>query len=308
MMQALVVSGANNFFDAELSSGALVRASLKGKKLNDEDGKFYNPLSPGDIVLIEQDKINDGEGQITERLPRKNFFARLNEKRNLPQVLAANIDFLLIVDALKNPPFHPRFIDRVLMQAEYNALHAVIVLNKCDLKLSQKENEERERYAQIYKNAGYPVIEVSAQTGAGFAELENIIAHNVAAFVGRSGVGKSSIINRLCPDGIEQKTGLVSHKYDRGIHTTTQGVLLHAKNGGTLIDTPGVRRFENYGIAPEDCALYFREMKDFVGKCSFGISCTHTHENGCAILEAVTSGSISAERYDSMARLLEHSS
>jgi ribosome biogenesis GTPase len=194
-------------------------------------------------------------------------------------------------------------------------------MNKCDIAHNDCDAGECGNSAEKniiqkridgWKKIGYTCLKVSAKTQEGFTDLAEIMRNKVTALVGQSGVGKSSIINALCPSS-DLKTAGLSRKYERGNHTTTQGVLLKiaidsslAKNArASVIDTPGVRRFALNGIAKSDLAFYFKEIKELVGTCSFGMSCTHTSESGCSILAAVKSGAFSKERYESFTRIAD---
>ncbi|QTQ12241.1 ribosome small subunit-dependent GTPase A [Treponema parvum] len=311
-MQGLVLDGSNNTFTVECRDKTKRQCSLKGKKLK-SDIKYYNPLAPGDIVSVEIDKLDDKRGQILDLQPRKNVFVRWNVKGRAPQLLAANLDHLILVTTPDEPPFRPRFVDRELAQAEYQNIEPVILCNKYDLKAAS--DIDLQSRLSGWEGLGYTVIRVSAKTGEGLFDLVKILKNKVCAFVGQSGVGKSSLINVL-DDSCVLKTGSLSQKYGRGTHTTTKGSLLRlhlneSLTGGiknvetSIIDTPGIRRFVLNDIHPDDLALYFREFKPLIGKCSFGMSCKHTTEPGCKILEAVNAGVISEERYESWLRIRE---
>ena len=309
-MQGLVLSGSNNIFQVECEDSIIRQCSIKGKKLKASMG-YYNPLSPGDYVLIEEDKLVETEGQIIDLVPRKNAFVRWNVKGRAPQLLAANLDYIVIVTTPDEPPFRPRFIDRALAQAENQGIEPIIVCNKCDIPLSQ----EVEQRLQIWESLGYCVLRISAKTGEGLPQFAQMLEGKLSAFMGQSGVGKSSLINVLDSTCV-LKTGSLSEKYGRGTHTTTKGTLLHltlneSLLGGrygaiaSIIDTPGVRRFVLHDIDSKDLALYFRDMAPFVGHCTFGMSCSHLHEKGCAIQEALACGKIHPERYDSWLRICD---
>ncbi|MBO4507997.1 MAG: ribosome small subunit-dependent GTPase A [Spirochaetaceae bacterium] len=310
-MQGVVLGGSKNLFDVECEDGITRLCSIKGKKL-DVGGKYYNPLAPGDCVSIEPDEKTEGQGQIIKLLPRRNEYGRWNVKGREPQLLAANVDLILCITTPDEPPFRPRFVDRVLAQAECAGITPVIVCNKCDLDAA--DDPDFDFRLTDWENIGYKVLRVSAATGEGLDELAATIEGKLCVLTGQSGVGKSSLINRLDPS-LNLKTGELSDKYGRGTHTTTRGNLLHIKLEesfagkkdavASIIDTPGVRRFVLNDIAPCDLALYFREMKPLLGKCSFGMSCTHTHEAGCKILEGVYAGAISEERYESWQRICD---
>lgn len=309
-MQGLILNGSKNVFEVECEDGITRDCPIKGKILKESDG-YYNPIAPGDIVTLDDETLEEFKGQITGLVPRKNEFVRFNIKKRQPQLLAANLDYLLIVTTPDEPPFRPRFIDRALAQAEYQNITPVIVCNKYDL-LAAKDEDFQTRLS-IWEDIGYKVIRSSARTREGMEELANLIENHLSALVGQSGVGKSSLINVL-DNNVVLKTGSLSQKYGRGTHTTTKGSLMHiqldeALMGGrkgacaNIIDTPGVRRFILHDISADNLALYFRDFKEHLGKCAFGMSCSHLTEKGCAIKQAVEEGTISTQRYDSWKRI-----
>lgn len=309
-MQGLILNGSKNVFEVECEDGITRDCPIKGKILKESDG-YYNPIAPGDIVTLDDETLEEFKGQITGLVPRKNEFVRFNIKKRQPQLLAANLDYLLIVTTPDEPPFRPRFIDRALAQAEYQNITPVIVCNKYDLPAAK--DEDFQTRLSIWEDIGYKVIRSSARTREGMEELANLIENHLSALVGQSGVGKSSLINVL-DNNVVLKTGSLSQKYGRGTHTTTKGSLMHiqldeALMGGrkgacaNIIDTPGVRRFILHDISADNLALYFRDFKEHLGKCAFGMSCSHLTEKGCAIKQAVEDGTISAQRYDSWKRI-----
>lgn len=309
-MQGLILNGSKNVFEVECEDGITRDCPIKGKILKESDG-YYNPIAPGDIVTLDDETLEEFKGQITGLVPRKNEFVRFNIKKRQPQLLAANLDYLLIVTTPNEPPFRPRFIDRALAQAEYQNITPVIVCNKYDLPAAK--DEDFQTRLSIWEDIGYKVIRSSARTREGMEELANLIENHLSALVGQSGVGKSSLINVL-DNNVVLKTGSLSQKYGRGTHTTTKGSLMHiqldeALMGGrkgacaNIIDTPGVRRFILHDISADNLALYFRDFKEHLGKCAFGMSCSHLTEKGCAIKQAVEEGTISAQRYDSWKRI-----
>ncbi len=304
MIQGLLLGGTNNQFEIETGDGIVRLCTIKGKILKEVEG-YYNPLAPGDRVEIVVDEQDPLRGQIISLVPRKNHFVRFNQKGNAPQLLAANLDLLVVVTTPDEPPFRPRFVDRALIQADAEHITPLVLVNKLDLGI---DPDTEERLAD-WERLGYEIRRVSAVSGAGMDELAARLAGKVSAFVGQSGVGKSSLLNML-DKRLSLRTGGLSEKFGRGTHTTTKGMLFHLPPDtdgkcASIIDTPGVRRFVLHDIPAKDLILYFREMENLVGTCSWGHSCSHQHEPGCKILEAVYAGVIHEQRYESWQRIRE---
>lgn len=315
-MFGTIIEGTNNVFSVECDDGKIRVCSLKGKKIKTER-QFYNPLAPGDRVQVEEDSLSEKKGQILALCERKNSFSRWNVKGQKPQLLAANLDFLILVTTPAEPPFRPRFLDRELIQGAAQNLEPIIVVNKFDLAqgIPPEESDEFNARLEKWEDLGYAVKRVSAKTGEGLMDLAETLQGKRSVLVGHSGVGKSSLVNRL-DNSVVLKTGSLSKKYGRGAHTTTKGTLVHltlneAFTGGIkgvradIIDTPGIRRFMLGEIPQDNVAFYFREFRPLLGKCKFGASCTHTCEPGCEILQAVESGAILGDRYESFRRITE---
>ncbi|MDR1389380.1 MAG: ribosome small subunit-dependent GTPase A [Treponema sp.] len=304
-LKALVIRGSRNVFTLRPLDGFLpdvLECRIKGKILK-QSGRFYNPLAPGDIVYAEDH--GGGRGLILDAVERRNFFVRFNQKG--PQILGSNLDMVLCVTSLSSPPFRPRFIDRVLVQSEAAGIPALVLCNKCDL-VSTEPVEDR---LADYERIGYPVVRVSAKTGEGMEQLRRRLEGKTAILLGQSGVGKSSVINALCPR-LGLRTGALNEKYDRGNHTTTLSALYDLEfSGGPgmpqtfLIDTPGLRHMVLWGIAPEDLILYMKEFAPLDGRCLYGASCSHSGESGCAVAAALESRAIHKDRGESYVRIRE---
>ena len=319
-MTGTVIAGTNNLFTVECEDDVIRNCTIKGKVIK-TDKTFYNPIAPGDVVEIAIDELDDAKGQVTLIHPRKNTFLRYNVKGNCPQLIASNLDYLILVTTPEEPPFRPRFIDRALAQAEHQGITPVIVCNKWDLAQQMQADgraedfEMIERRLNIWEDLGYKVLRLSARTGEGMTEFAEILEDKLSAFVGQSGVGKSSLIN-VMDNNCVLRTGSLSKKYGRGSHTTTKGTLVHLNLNESLtegvrgrraniIDTPGIRRFVLDDIKADELALYFREFDQFLGKCKFGANCKHISEPECAVLKAVENGYITQERFDSWMRICE---
>ncbi|MCL2270591.1 MAG: ribosome small subunit-dependent GTPase A, partial [Treponema sp.] len=213
-ISGLVLCGSRNIFTVRPDNGGSsndIECRIKGKILKGAEN-LYNPLAPGDRVTVEPDPGHAGKGMITALEERKNYFSRYNQKGRCPQLLAANIDLALCMTTRLSPPFRPRFLDRVLLQADIAGIPAVVICNKIDLDCDDADADER---LEDFKRIGYEVIEVSAKTGRGMGDLRQRIAGKRSVLAGQSGVGKSSLINALLPE-LNIKTGDINEKYNRG--------------------------------------------------------------------------------------------
>lgn len=272
-------------------------AKLKEKEKNLSLTSTF--ISVGDRVKISI--VDEKTGVIEEILPRKNEYgrSRIGRERSekLPQIIAVNLDQLMMIFAAKEPDLNLRMLDRFLVIAEAKALDAVICLNKIDLVDPNWARSEM----KIYEDIGYNVIYTSALSGEGINELKATLEGKVSAICGPSGSGKSSLLNGVQP-GLKLRTGKVSEKLGKGRHTTTEVELIPLEFGGFVADTPGLRSVGFFEIPEENLSLYFPEMRVEMVNCKFS-SCSHVHEPACAVKGAVESGKISRQRYDSYLRL-----
>lgn len=286
-----------------------ILCSLRGKFKKDYELKkdklfFTDFVAVGDMVEYEMNQ--DGSGVIKKIDNRKNHLSRKLPKvrgasyrgERLEQVIAANIDKVVIVTSIHYPDFNNRVLDRFLVSAESSKLQIIIVLNKIDL---DQENTAS-KWKNLYDNIGYKFILTSAETNAGIQELQNEINGAKNLFWGHSGVGKSSLLNKMYPH-LNFKIGEVSQFTSKGTHTTVTTVMKKVDKNTFIIDTPGIREVDPYGIKKSDLGHYYSEFTDFINDCKFS-TCTHYHEPGCAIIKAVEKKLISEERYDSYLRLL----
>lgn len=300
MISGTVLWGMNNIFTV-LVNDKKIECRIKGKVLKDKV-KAYNPLASGDIVTIEIDPISDSHGMITSRVDRKNHFSRWNKKRNAPQIIAANVDQVICVCSPASPPFRPRFIDRALISAENGGIKPIVILNKVD----QGVPDSVEERLKGYEDLGYEVIRVSAKNGENIEKLRNVLKDKTTAFVGQSGVGKSTLLNKLNPE-LMLRVGEVSEKFNRGKHTTCFAVMVPLENY-IIIDTPGIRELNLFGVDPKVLSHFFPEFDHYWGECKFK-GCTHTHEPGCKIKEAIARGDLDEDRikgYNSILSELEN--
>ena len=273
----------SGFYDVQTDVGIITcrgRGALR---------KGTPPLT-GDLVEIS---VDGGKGMVEKILPRKNSFIR-------PAV--ANIDALVVFAANVNPVTEPFLIDRVAAIAGDQEVPVILCVNKCDLDPAVDLN-------RIYKNAGFTVICASAETGEGVEQLRDLIQGKLTAFTGNSGVGKSSMLNRLCPE-LALPTGEVSEKLGRGRHTTRHVELYKLGEDTLVADTPGFSSFDTDQmevILKENLQYAFPDFGEFIGCCQFH-DCSHRKEPGCAVTAAVAAGKIEPTRYDSYLRLYEKAS
>jgi ribosome biogenesis GTPase len=291
-----VLRGINAIYDVATDGGTL-RCRIKGKVLK-TGSRSYNPIAPGDVVAVAPDGASPGTGMIIALDGRRTELTRWNRKGRAPQVIAANADLAVCVTCPRSPPFRPRFVDRIAAAAEDGGLEVLILVNKCDLLMDPPDLERLEDYRRI----GYRVHLCSAVTGQGIPELAVLLRGRTAVFVGQSGVGKSSVLNALCP-GLGLRVGGVSARYDRGIHTTVGAELFTTPDGLEVIDTPGIRELALAGLEPQDLAFRFRDLAGFAPDCAVA-SCLHEDERGCAVRAAAETGKVHPDRYASYLRAL----
>lgn len=262
---------------------------IKGKILKNNQ-EAYNPLSVGDKV--EYTKTSENEGIIHKREGRRNAFNRWNEKKELPQTIFSNFDLICCVTSLQEPVFNPGFIDRVILCAGDEPVS--IIVNKVDL--VKEDFDTSKKGIELYESLGFHVYYISALENTGLDEMKSAFLNKRIALFGQSGVGKSTLINKLIPNA-EQKTSQVSAKYLSGRHTTNfSKLIIGADEGMEIIDTPGVREIEIPPIESYKIGYYYPEMVQFIPECKYS-ACLHDQEPECAVKDAVNKGLIDADRY-----------
>lgn len=306
--QGVVIRAQSGFYTIRAPGGDVVEAVARGKlKLVRGDQRVTSKtlVAPGDVVSFVIG--DDGRGLITEVAERRSKLAR-RAARSTPvtgsgydkeHVIVANVDQVAIVMAAAQPPPRLRGLDRYLVIAEHNGLDALIVVNKIDL----LEPGIPEEVFGTYRDIGYPVLYVSAKTGEGVEALRAALVGKETALAGPSGVGKSSLLNRVEP-GLGEAVSEISEATGKGRHTTTRAQLFPLGEGGFIADTAGLREVGLLEMDEGEIAAGFREFRPFSPECRFS-GCTHVHEPGCAVRAAVERGDITQQRYDSYLRLLE---
>jgi ribosome biogenesis GTPase len=262
-----------------------------------------NPLAVGDRVEYETEP-GEKEGVITRLLERNNYIVRRATKLSKSsQVIAANIDQMLLVVTMAKPWTSQGFIDRVLVTAEAYHIPSIIIFNKIDL-YEDKVADRMEELTSIYESAGYPCLRVSAVFGGGLDALKEVMKDKVSLVTGNSGVGKSTLINKLEPS-LNLKVMSISAYHEKGQHATTFAEMHALSFGGYIIDTPGIREFGLVDFDRQEVSERFPEMRKLMLECRYN-NCTHTHEPGCAVKQAVENGSISPRRYESYLRIFHN--
>lgn len=281
------------------------RVSLNGEQVSCEIGS--------EIATRQQTEIAVGDEAVVVRKAERFAIERVLERRTMlsrpdPQnshierVVAANVDVVFITVSVKTPPLHPRLIDRFLVAVQHGGANPIVCVNKLDLLESQEEEREELGKLEPYRNAGIRIVRCSSVRSDGLEELRSATSGRTCAFVGHSGVGKSSLLNALHPD-LALTTSAVSAGYGRGRHTTTASSLFDFGGGTRLIDTPGIRSFGLWKMEAGELAMYFPEFGPWVRSCGFR-NCTHTHEPNCGVKGAVEAGEVTAFRYETYLRLV----
>jgi len=295
----LSITGEKIIVDVE---GKEYFSSLKGS-LKKEKGIYKNLITVGDFVRL---KIENEEGQIFYVEKRKSELTRIDKTGRKKQLIAANIEQAFITMSVVVPPLKPNLVDRFLISAKKGKIHPVVLINKCDL-LETKDSIDKEKatfdsFLKGYSNLGYLIVCVSCETQLGIETLKELMVDRSSVFVGQSGVGKSSLINKTTEHNL--KVGTVVHKTYKGSHTTTRAQLLPLKKGGFCIDTPGIKSFGLWDLKKEDVVDHFHEIKEIGNYCYYP-NCMHLDEPNCAVKEACDENKISPLRFESYVSLMK---
>ena len=301
MKTGVVTKTTGSWHTVRDEEGNLIPCKVKGN-FRIKGIRTTNPVAVGDIVDIGFIG-EDGVGSIINIQPRKNYIIR--KSINLSKeahIIGANLDFAWLIATMKDPFTYSMFIDRYLVTAEAYQIPAGLIFNKWDI-YSDGERDKLNEWKFIYEQAGYPCIITSAETGMGLEELKDAVRGKLSVFSGNSGVGKSSLINKIDPS-LKLKTDTISEVHRAGKHTTTFSEMLFLKGGGRVIDTPGISGFGTVDIEKNELYHFFPEIFEKSSGCQFH-NCTHYHEPGCAVQKAVVMGEISEMRYSNYLAMFE---
>jgi ribosome biogenesis GTPase / thiamine phosphate phosphatase len=287
--------------------GERIVCGLKGLMKRDRT-QAKNLVAVGDFVLFE--KTDKGEGIIAQVQPRKTVLSRAdNLSRRKEQLIAVNIDQVIITVSVVNPPLKAPLIDRYIIATQMGGMEPIVVINKMDLLetfedeiLVEDEKDLLQNLLDGYAVIGIRVIQVSTVSGQGIEELKEVMRDKASVFSGQSGVGKSSLINAIT--GLDIRVGETVERTKKGSHTTTSTQLIPLEGGGWCIDTPGIKSFGIWDLKKDQVEAYFDEIHELGSQCKFP-DCTHTHEGHCAVLAAVEEGKLSPVRFDSFQALMQ---
>jgi len=301
-LKGTVIKTTGSWHSVQLDDQTMCDCRVRGK-FRIKGIRNTNPIAVGDRVFVERSP-NEETGVIVDMEKRRNYIIRKATKLSKEaHIIASNIDTVFVVASLVSPETSLMLIDRILVSAEAYRINAVILINKSDM-LSADKLELADAYKYIYETIGYKVLLISATTGQNIDQVRALMKNKTSVFVGMSGVGKSTLINYLEP-GLQIKTGEISDAHLQGKHTTTFAEMHTLSFGGYIIDTPGIRSFGLLEMdKKEELSHYFPEIFKISDQCRFN-NCTHTHEPGCAVREAVEENSIPFTRYENYLAIMQ---
>lgn len=299
-MHGLVIKNTGSWYVVKTDDGQLVDCKIKGN-FRLKGIRSTNPIAVGDHVHIVMN--HEGTAFIHEIEDRKNYIIRrASNLSKQSHILAANLDQCMLIVTINYPETSTIFIDRFLATAEAYRIPVSIIFNKTD-RYDEDETRYLDGLINLYTYIGYPCYKVSALNQTGIEAIRTALTDKVTLLSGNSGVGKSTLINAILPD-LEVKTGEISDYHNKGMHTTTFSEMFPLPQGGWIIDTPGIKGFGTFDMEEEEVGHYFKEIFEHSANCKYG-NCTHRHEPGCAVRQAVEEHLISESRYSSYLNMLE---
>lgn len=282
-----------------LVTNSVVECRIRGK-LRLKGVRSTSPVVVGDIVEYEED--SSGSNVISDVHQRENYVIRKSPNLSKEShIIAANVDQAALVVTLFAPTTNSEFIDRFTVTCEAYKIPVTLILNKIDR--AREKPEKLEEFKEIYTLAGYNVMEVSATNGEGMEQIKLLLKDKVTLLSGNSGVGKSTIINSIIPNA-DVKVGDISASHSKGKHTTTFSKMFELTDGGYIIDTPGIKGFGLIDIENAEICRYYPDLMKYSAECQY-YNCTHTHEPGCNVIEAIVEKKIALSRYESYLKLME---
>jgi ribosome biogenesis GTPase len=319
-MQGLVVKNTGSWYTVLTDDGQLLDCKMKGN-FRIKGIRSTNPVAVGDRVEVSQQQTANSQQPIANGQKPTAWITAIEDRRNYiirksinlskqSHIIAANVDQALLIVTVSKPETSTTFIDRFLASAEAYRVPVILIFNKVDL-LSDDERHYQQMLVNLYETVGYECRTISAVTGQGVEELRSLLDGKITLLSGNSGVGKSTLINRLVP-GVNLRTADISDAHQMGMHTTTFSEMIplthHSSfltpHSSFLIDTPGIKGFGTFDMEREELTSYFKEIFEFSKQCRFS-DCTHTHEPGCAVLKAVEDHYIAQSRYQSYLSMLD---
>ena len=298
-MKGLVIKNTGSWYTVKTDDGNIVESKIKGN-FRLKGIRSTNPVAVGDRGEIIRNQ--EGTAFISAIEDRRNYIIRKSQNLSKQShIIAANVDQAFLIVTVNYPQTSTTFIDRFLASAEAYSVPVVLVFNKTDL-LSEEERHYQDMMMKLYETVGYQCVAISAEKGDGVDTLLPLLHDKITLLSGNSGVGKSTLINRILP-GVNLRTAEISDSHNTGMHTTTFSEMLLLPDGGYIIDTPGIKGFGTFNMEPEEISGFFKEIFRFSKDCRFN-NCTHTHEPGCAVIKAVEDHYIAASRYQSYLSML----